>query len=221
MTEEIWKPVFGYENIYEVSNLGNVRTIEHYTKHGRSKMKVLGKLLKKQCDKQNRYLYVSLCKNGKRQKCSVHRLVAQAFIPNPENKRCVDHIDGSRDNNCEYNLRWCSHKENMNFPIAKERLSISHKGIIPTEETKRKRYQTWVKNGKPLHRPLNNKKSKAVEQVDMEGSVVSVFPSMKEVERKLGYSASRICDCCKGKQKTSYGYRWRYKTNIVKLNKNK
>lgn len=211
MIEEIWKPVLGYENLYEVSNCGNVRSVEHYTEHGNNKMIVYGKLLSKVRNTKNGYLYVTLSKNGKRKTAMVHRLVATAFIPNPDNKRCIDHIDGSRDNNAAHNLRWCSHKENMNYPIAKERLSISHKGYIPTEESKIKRLQSWVKNGKPMNRPINNRKSKAVEQVDMNGLVVSTFPSMQEVKRRLGYSPSNICLCCKGETDKAYGYKWRYK----------
>jgi hypothetical protein len=70
-----------------------------------------------------------------------------------------------------------------------------------------------------MHRPINNKKPEAIEQLDKKGIVVSTFPSMQEVKRKLGYSPSNICLCCKGERSLAYGYKWRYKTKENPLNR--
>lgn len=99
-----WRPVVGYENYYLVSILGNVKPI--------LRMGTRGTILKA-ANKQG-YKSVGLSVGNKRKHLAVHRLVAQAFIPNPDNKPCVNHIDGTRDNNHASNLEWCTHQENMN-----------------------------------------------------------------------------------------------------------
>ena len=101
---EIWKDVPGYVGLYKVSNYGRVKSIKK-------------QLVLKICGSGNRYKTVALC-NGMRKTFRLHRLVAAAFIPNPENKPCVDHIDGVRFHNFVENLRWCSINENNNFDIA-------------------------------------------------------------------------------------------------------
>lgn len=98
--QEIWKDVKGYEGLYQVSNLGNVKSLKtnknlYYSKAGN-------------------YYRVGLYK-GKRGMHSIHRLVAESFIPNPENKPCVNHIDTNTFNNNASNLCWCSYKENNNW----------------------------------------------------------------------------------------------------------
>lgn len=115
--QEIWKPIIGFENLYEVSNLGNVRSIERIVidKIGRKLVFHSVVLVPRKTNKE--YLTVNLSKNGKFKNYSVHRLVAEAFIPNDENKPCIDHINGNRQDNSVSNLQWCTHKENSNNPI--------------------------------------------------------------------------------------------------------
>ena len=117
--EEIWKPIKGYEKYYEVSTFGNVRSLDRFIKcetiFGNNKNFIKkGRLLKPRTSKsrglETGYYRVML--NGKN-KC-VHKLVAEAFIPNPENKPQVDHIDGDVCNNKVFNLRWVTQKENAN-----------------------------------------------------------------------------------------------------------
>ena len=97
---EIWKDIAGYENKYQVSNYGRVRNI-----YGK------GKILKPWMN-DNGYLLVTLSKDGIRKKYRVHRLVAQAFIPNPDNLETVDHIDSNKTNNHIDNLQWLSGIDN-------------------------------------------------------------------------------------------------------------
>ena len=118
---EVWKPIMGYEGLYEVSNLGNVRSLDRMGKGRGNSMKLhKGKLLNP-CYDNNGYLCVVLSKNGKAKKVRLHQLIAQAFIPNPENKPCIDHINTIRDDNRIENLRWCTQKENLNNPISIEK----------------------------------------------------------------------------------------------------
>lgn len=102
--DEIWLPVVGYEEAYEVSNLGNVRSLSGGHRGG----KVL-----KQSNNKRGYLFVGLYKNGKSTPSITHRIVAKAFIPNPENKPQVNHKDGVRSNNIVTNLEWNTQSENI------------------------------------------------------------------------------------------------------------
>ena len=160
---------------YEVSDKGNIKSV-NYRGTGKS-------AIRKQSISKNGYMRVILSDNGKNKTYFVHRLVAAAFIPNPENKPCIDHIDGDRANNHADNLRWVTVKENQNNPITKSK---------------------WIgKKAKPHH-------EKAVEQIK-NGIVVNVFVSIQEAARKGNFSATAICKVCKGKGNLHKGYKWRYK----------
>lgn len=104
--EEIWKDIIGYEGHYQVSNLGNVRSI----KFNRIKLLTPYKEIKRYG-----YLSVYLRLPGSKKIKKVHRLVAEAFIPNPDNLPCVNHIDENKENNCVENLEWCTVEYNLNY----------------------------------------------------------------------------------------------------------
>lgn len=101
--KEIWKPISGFEGLYEVSNMGNVRSVDRIVKRGNCFEKRKSHLMSAVAsDGTHGYSYVNLYMNGKTYPKRVHRLVAEAFIPNPENKPCIDHINTIRnDNNVE------------------------------------------------------------------------------------------------------------------------
>lgn len=116
--EEIWKPVVGFEGYYEVSNLGNVRSVDRIIyggKWGQEKRKSV--LLKANLNRKLVYKYVILVKCGVRKTMKIHRLVAMAFIPNPENKRDVNHKDLDKTNNTVENLEWVTPTENRRHAI--------------------------------------------------------------------------------------------------------
>lgn len=120
--KEIWKDIKGYEGLYQVSNLGRVKSLERVDAMNK---KVDAKIMS-QTDNGNGYLYISLHKNGKRKVMGVHRLVALTFIPNPNNKPQVNHIDEDKTNNRIDNLNWMTGKENSNYGNHNKNSSLAH-----------------------------------------------------------------------------------------------
>lgn len=115
---EIWKDVVGYEGRYAVSNLGRVASLSRLENHNYGGKKLIKPQILKQRTAKNGYKTISIRKNGILNLYLVHRLVALAFIPNPENKPCVDHINRDRTFNQVDNLRWVTHSENMLNPLS-------------------------------------------------------------------------------------------------------
>lgn len=127
--QEVWKSINGFEGLYEVSDLGNVKSLErvNYYPDGRIHQKKKEKFLKLKPNNKG-YIMVVLCKDGKTYPRVVHRLVAEAFIPNPEGKPNIDHIDTNPTNNAVDNLRWVTQKENALNPLTRKNISESKKG---------------------------------------------------------------------------------------------
>ena len=163
---EIWRPVIGYEN-YEISSLGRIRNV------------ITGKVLKPLKGK-NGYLHIDL----KSKHCYIHRLVAEAFIPNPDNLPLINHKDENPLNNCVDNLEWCTHKYNINYGTAIQR-----------------RIKTQL-NSSIFSKPVG--------QYSLDGTLIKVYPSQCEAVRQTGFSQGNIWSCCLGKRKTHKGYIWRY-----------
>ena len=140
--KEIWKAIDGFEGLYEVSSLGRVKALDRYVLNNGGMQHKHQKILRTNVSKTKHQMVV-LCKNGKTYPRLVHRLVAVAFLPNPDNKPVVDHIDTNPSNNCVDNLRWVTTKENANNPLSRVHNSESKKGhkcylTKHSEETKRK-----------------------------------------------------------------------------------
>lgn len=173
---EIWKDIKGYEGLYQVSNLGRVRSLGNGNSSN-SKFKI------RKLDKSSKYYRIILSNNKKRDKYLVHRLVAEAFIPNPENKPEIDHKNTDVTDNRVENLRWVTRVENLNNPITRARKS---------------KVQT------------NGKKSKPVLQYTIFDEFVREWPSINETGRE-GFNMSGVWLCCIGKQNTSHGFKWKYK----------
>ena len=120
MTEsEVWKDIVGYDGLYKVSNKGNVYSVIRKDSRG---VKHGGIILKPRYS-GNGYLQVDLRNNGKRKTKYIHRLVTEAFIPNPESLPQINHIDEVKDNNNVENLEWCDSMYNNNYGTRLERLS--------------------------------------------------------------------------------------------------
>lgn len=181
---EIWKDITGYEGLYQVSNLGRVRSLDRYVTHSRGVVKYIRKgcVLKQNTDKGG-YKYVGLYKDGKVKYIKVHRLVAQVFLHNPDNLPEVNHIDENKSNNRVDNIEWCSHKQNCNHGTRNERMSKN-----------KLNYQSY---------------SKPVLQYTKDGQFVAEYPSIAEAERNI--KLTNIQSVLNGNRKTAGGYIWKYK----------
>lgn len=174
LMNEIWKDVAGYEGLYEISNLGRVRS-----KNG---------ILKPQ-KRQHGYLGIMLYGKGGHKRgfrtFSVHRLVAEAFIPNPNGYPEVNHIDEDKTNNRADNLEWVSRIQNCHHGTALERR---------------------------VAKQINGKCSKAIDQYTLDGEFVAHYPSLAEVHRQTGFGQGNICHHLHGKSNYThaYGYIWKY-----------
>lgn len=110
---EIWKDIVGYEGLYQVSNLGRVKSLPRFDRKGRFH----SEKIKSQVNNGNGYMIVNLKHNGKQQMRTVHRLVAEHFISNDLELPEVNHIDGNKSNNIVTNLEWCTRSENVKHAV--------------------------------------------------------------------------------------------------------
>ena len=179
---EVWKDVVGYEGLYEVSDIGNVRSV-NWGKRGYSK-----NLYLKPHNKG--YLQVELFKNGNRKMFMVHRLVAQAFLENNDNLPLVNHKDENKENNRADNLEWCNNSYNVCYSLNKHGIATGKRPKVTRHNSKR----TELK----------------VVQITMDGKTVREWENSRAVFLNTGMSDWSISECCRGKRKTAYGYIWRY-----------
>lgn len=205
--EEIWKDIAGYEGLYQVSNLGRVKSLERKTYDTVRKYtrKIEERILKLRLGTP-KYYSVILTQKGIQKIFRVHVLVATAFIPNPNNYPVVNHKNGIKTDNRSENLEWCTYKHNSQEAL---RLGLTKSSI---QNLKR-----W--NGCFGYK---HNKSKAVKQIDIVTmEIISTYGSCKEAERETGINASSIGNCCNhrsfkdrnGKMyetKTAGGYKWEF-----------
>ncbi len=198
MIEEIWKDIKGYEGYFMISNLGRVKSVERYVPQGNS-LRHVKERIKKQHIGAYGYPSVTLCKEMKSTDIPIHRLLARAFIPNPDNKPHIDHIDTNILNYSLNNLRWVTPKENSNNPLTLEHCREN----TYSKDSLRKRLET---------RKANQSKTspKGVFQYSMEGDFIAEFESSCDAERGSGVKASSIRRVCQGLSYSAGGYIWRY-----------
>lgn len=167
----MWKDIVGYENNYQVNELGQIRTLKN------SSLQKVGTILKSQINKKNGYVYQMLYKDGKQKLLRVHRIVATAFLPNPNSLPQVNHINGDKTDNRAENLEWCTQEQNMlhAFKIGLEK---------PSDKQKRAIAET------------NKAKRKAV--MFKQASNVQVFESISKASKETGLSISTISRYCHG-----------------------
>lgn len=158
---------------------------------------IKGKILK--CSISH-YGYMVVCFEGKHYK--VHRLVAMAFIPNPENKPEIDHINTNRTDNRVENLHWVSHKENFANPISRKNLKhpMSHE---TREQISNKHKGLWIGGKSP--------RAKEIVQLTKDGKMIKIWESISDAGRFLNVNRGNISKCLKGQLKTAYGFKWKYK----------
>jgi hypothetical protein len=197
---EIWRDIPGYEGYYQVSNFGRVKSLSRkvYNRGGFhiSKEKILKQQLRK-----DRYFNVHLLKEGIVKIFFVHRLVALAFLPNPNQLPDINHKDENPSNNCVDNLEWCTEKYNMNYGTVIER----RKASFVRNNSFKKANATKVKNG-------SRGAEKPVEGISKDGGSTLSYRSICEASRETGISQGNIGECCRGIRSSAGGYYWKYKT---------
>lgn len=180
---EEWKDIDGFDGKYQISNLGRI-------KRNNDRFHQKEMLLKTHIT--NGYESVTLRKDGHKYNYYIHRLVAIAFVENPNNSPCVDHIDTIKTNNCYGNLKWCTRKENSNNP-----LTIKHM----TEKAPK----SMLGKSGSLH-----PRSKRVLQYDLNGNFLKAFESITQAAKITGTNLGNLYSCCAGKRNYSNGYVWRF-----------
>lgn len=176
--EEVWKDIEGYDGMYQVSNTGKVKSFSNGCKGA-----LLGMTLN-----NGGYAIAHLYKGNKRKHGLVHRLVANAFIPNPENKGDVNHLNGIRTDNGVENLEWCSRSENH---------------IHAFKYLGKKTYSEGKFGGDSLS-------AKRINQFSRDGVLLRVWPSMSDIYRELGFGLGLISQNCHGKIKTAKGFKFQF-----------
>lgn len=184
LSSEVWKDIIGYEGLYQVSNLGRVRSYDKVIKMSDGRVRHdKGRLLKTSIVRN--YKCITLYHNNKSKSFKIHRLVATAFIPNPYDLPQVNHIDEDKLNNRIENLEWVTALENN-----------KHSNIA----------NRWHSCGTEASK-------KPVLQYDLLGNLVAEYESASEAARKIGklQGRSSICKCCNGTQKKYLNSLWRWK----------
>lgn len=195
---EVWRDVKDYKGLYQVSNLGRVKSVKRYVKHYKGGVKSISERILKLTNDSYGYLVIHLSKNGVGKMYKVHRLVAEAFIPNQDNKPTVDHINTIKTDNRIENLRWATDTEQKKNELTKQHSSEAHKG----EKT-----NFYGKYGK------KHPNSKPVLQYDLDGNFIKEWECASQVQREINIISSNITSCCRGRYgfKTAGGYVWKYK----------
>lgn len=188
--KEIWKDVQNWEGLYQVSNFGNVRTL-HYKKPY---------LMHPVIDKKG-YARVSfVVKNSKKYfRYGVHRLVAEAFIPNPNNLPCINHKDEDKTNNRVDNLEWCTVEYNNNYGTGKWRSGDARRG--------RKFSELHLEHLRESHA---KSQGKLVNQYDSHYNLLGTFNSISEASRQLNIPIASISSCCRGVARSAGGFIFKY-----------
>ena len=184
MSEEIWKDIKGFEGLYQASNLGRIKSLERFRKGKNGSLVPLKEKILKPRMLNSGYYIVQLYKNSIQKWYQVHRIVWEAFNGSIPEGLQVNHINEIKTDNRLENLNLMTCKENINYGTGIERRA---------------------------KKQINGKKSKPVLQFTLDNILVKEYPSTHQVERETGFNQGYICACCKGKYKTAYNYKWKYK----------
>lgn len=191
LDNEEWKDVVGYKGYYMVSSYGRILSLGRFVKY-HTYTKMIEPCIKQQHRGRNGYFSVTLKRDGEKKCISVHRLVAIAFVSNPNNYPCIDHINDNKIDNRAFNLQWCTHKFNNSKEHHRIAESLSQKGKILTS----------------IRKPIV--------QLNTNGDLVRIFPSMTDASLN-GFQHSAIHRVIHNKLKTHRGFKWMYLSDYENL----
>jgi hypothetical protein len=187
MEHEIWKDIKGYEGYYQVSNLGNVKSIGRVVQRSNFPLPIKERILKATVNKKG-YLVVNLQRGGNAKVCTIHRLVAEAFLEKDDTRSFVDHINTDKSDNNASNLRWVTAQENSNNPMTKEHQK-----------------QSSAANAK---HGGESKCSRSVFQFNLKRELIGKYPSTLEASKAIGVKREKIQACIYGSQIICGGFLW-------------
>lgn len=188
---EIWKDICGFEGLYKISSYGRIKSLHYY---GGNRVKIL-----KPAKDSDGYLTIGIWKDKKRYSKKMHRLVAEAFIPNPENFPQINHKDEDRENNHVENLEWCTNKYNVNYGNHSFHAAQAQMGKRHTAEHIMK-----IRSNAPGSKPVL-----MIEPETM--NVIAEFVSASEAARQIGGTATNVSYACRNESAKYKGLFWRYK----------
>lgn len=195
-TIEKFKPINGYEGLYEVSDYGTVRSLDY---QGKKRIKYLRNI-----KAPDGYERINLYRDGKMKRLLVHRLVYEAFVGEIPEGYEIDHINTIRDDNRLSNLRVVTRKGNMANQITAER----HQEATREAAKRRSQDPKWLEAVREANR---NRCNKPVHQLDKQtDEIIRRWDCASDVERELGINYQNISSCCHGKQKSAGGFKWRF-----------
>ncbi|MBM6615610.1 NUMOD4 motif-containing HNH endonuclease [Desemzia sp. RIT804] len=186
--KEYWKDVIDYEGYYQVSNLGNVRSSDRKIPWKNSFRNLSGSM-QRLIEHKSGYIRVGLNKDGKRKYHTLHRLVAKAFVENPENKPEVNHIDGNKGNNIYENLEWVTRSENIKHAVDNNLM-------------------THLKEN-------SNKLKKAIVKTDLSNGELILYESLSEANEKEGISKSYLSQILNGQRNQLDGINWAFAVEVT------
>jgi len=204
--EEIWKDIKGYEGYYQISNRGIVRSLDRKIEYSDGRTRIYKGKIIKQLKNNNGYLYVRLSKGSVKYGAFLHKLIAIAFIPNPNNYPIVNHKDENPLNNSIKNLEWCTYKYNNAYNnLIQRRTDTFNRKLVAGEY------------------PSLNIKCQKIVQLNYKYELIKVWNSSMDIERGTGIKSGNISLCLHkkrksmGKDKDGNYYHWMYYDEYVKL----
>lgn len=211
---EVWKDIPDYEGLYQVSNLGRVKSLERTIICGTQIRLIKERILKEYKDTLG-YCKIGLHKDGKRKTFQVHQLVAKCFLEPIEGKNIVNHKDQNPSNNHVNNLEFCTQQYNVTYNNAHIKRGFNNRGKYKGENNpmygKQHTEKTKERISKAMKGKPQYKRRKPIQQYTKDMTFIREWDSAKSASMELKIHSGDISKCCKGKLKTVGGFVWRYK----------